>query len=134
MYKNIRLIESVFKPRANFVKNKSKDLLTNPKEIVMRWREYFEEFLSVDSGNFEDSLVSPSSEQHLETTTLDEVKQDLRSLNQNKAPGEDGIVAELLQMEVKALISRLYELILNVWRCEEMPSEWPTGIISVLHK
>jgi hypothetical protein len=66
--------------------------------------------------------------------SLEEVKEALKHLKHNKASGEDGIPAELLQTGGESLMELLHKLIVLIWQQEKLPREWSTGIISVLHK
>jgi hypothetical protein len=47
----------------------------------------------------------------------------VKGLNNNKAPGEDNITAELLKCGGAHLRRMTYELITEVWRTEIMPKE-----------
>jgi hypothetical protein len=58
----------------------------------------------------------------------------LKHLKHNKASGEDGIPAELLQTGEESLEELLHKLTVLIWQQEKLSREWSTGIISVLHK
>ncbi|BHF83035.1 hypothetical protein SprV_0802617600 [Sparganum proliferum] len=50
-------------------------------------------------------------------------------LRNNKAPGEDGIPAEIYKSCVDTLGLRLHELIERAWRDEVIPGDWGLGIL-----
>jgi hypothetical protein len=52
----------------------------------------------------------------------------------NKAPGEDGITAELIKNAGHELKERLHLLICKIWRDEKMPDDWKIGFIVPLFK
>jgi hypothetical protein len=58
----------------------------------------------------------------------------VKGLNNNKAPGEDNITAELLKCGGAHVWRMTYELITEVWRTEIMPKEWSVAVICTIHK
>nr|VZI43870.1 unnamed protein product [Spirometra erinaceieuropaei] len=53
----------------------------------------------------------------------------MRKLRNNKAPGEDGIPAEIFKPCVDALAPWLHEVIERAWRGEVVPDDWGLGIL-----
>jgi hypothetical protein len=74
-------------------------------------------------------MVYHTAEEIIEEPTLNEVKQALRGLKNNKAPGVDMIAAELIKKGGPKLEEHLYQLIRNIWDKETLPKEWKMGII-----
>ncbi|XP_023309952.1 uncharacterized protein LOC111691409 [Anoplophora glabripennis] len=74
------------------VKSKNGDTLTDEKDIMARWREYFEELLKA-SENMETNVQSELRvlEENEEVITLEELKETIKDLKNGKAPGEDKI-------------------------------------------
>ena len=62
------------------------------------------------------------------------LKKYLRQCRRNKAPGEDGIIAELIKNASQELKTRLYALIRKIWRDEKVPDDWKIGLIVPLYK
>jgi hypothetical protein len=58
----------------------------------------------------------------------------IKKLKNNKAPGSDGIVGELLKQGGTVLRRRLHKLIIHIWHQEKIPEEWKLGIIHPIHK
>ena len=61
--------------------------------------------------------------------TINEVRTAIKELKNNKAPGEDGVVGELLKAGGEYLNDKVYQLILRIWREEKVPRKWKKGII-----
>ena len=73
------------------------NLLTDPREIELRWKEYFETLLNpVENEDiFEiDFDIDGSNEPDF---SLNELEKALINMKNGKAPGEDGIPSELLK-------------------------------------
>jgi hypothetical protein len=51
-----------------------------------------------------------------------------------KSPGNDQIMAELIQTRGKILLSAIHKLINSVWNKEELPDQWKEYIIVPVHK
>lgn len=66
--------------------------------------------------------------------TYSEVKNAIEKLKNCKAPGEDGIVAELLKYGGERLFNHIHDLIVKVWSKEELPKEWKIGLICPIYK
>jgi hypothetical protein len=58
----------------------------------------------------------------------------ITELKNNKAPGEDKIMGEIIKYDGDKLWDLIYELITNIWKQEEMPKEWLIALIHPIHK
>nr|VZI27408.1 unnamed protein product [Spirometra erinaceieuropaei] len=58
-----------------------------------------------------------------------EVADAIQKLRNNKAPGEDGIPAEIFKSCVDTLVPWLHEVIERAWRDEVVPDDWRLGIL-----
>lgn len=66
--------------------------------------------------------------------SYEEVEKALNKLKNNKAPGSDGIPAELIKNGGRCLVSYLHEIVKDIWTHEKMPKEWEISLICPLHK
>lgn len=55
-------------------------------------------------------------------------------MKNNKAPGQDNIMAEQLKLGGRDLQMAIHGLITRIWETETMPEEWREGVICPLHK
>ncbi|BHF85056.1 hypothetical protein SprV_1002821400 [Sparganum proliferum] len=103
---------------------------------VERWREHFEHHLNFDTQPTSPLLSSSAEFLPLPTYAVScdppsegEVVDAIRKLRCNKAPGEDGIPAEILKACVDTLASWLHEVIERAWRDEVVPDDWDLVIL-----
>jgi len=112
-------------------------LLGGEEEIRRRWMEHFKELLNTESNGKEQvdqNTEASAQEQCIEEPNMQEVKELIKELRNNKAPGGDNICAELVKYGGDKLIQLIYELIKDVWRQEVMPKELTMTIICPIHK
>jgi hypothetical protein len=64
----------------------------------------------------------------------EEVEKAICNLKIHKAPGEDDIIAELIEHASQELKKRFHALICRMWRDEKMPDDWKVGLIVPLFK
>nr|VZI25315.1 unnamed protein product [Spirometra erinaceieuropaei] len=101
-----------------------------------RWREHFEHHLNFDTqptspllSSTAEFLPSPTYAVPCDPPSEEEVADVIRKLRNNKAPGEDGIPAEIFKSCVDTLAPRLHEVIERAWRDEVVPNDWDLGIL-----
>jgi hypothetical protein len=63
-----------------------------------------------------------------------EVKKAILSTNLNKAPGAEGLTAEILKADVDTTVEILHPVLIKVWELETLPEDWNTGCIIPLPK
>ena len=101
---------------------RSKDgskLLNKPNEIRDRWKEHYDDLLNRPSNV--DPIILDRLEQHPLKEMLDvkpnleEVAKAVKQMNSGKAPGLDGISAELLKLGGQKMIELLLEVYVSIW-------------------
>ena len=80
------------------------------------------------------NIEASAQEQCIEETNTQEVRDVIKELRNNKAPGGDNICAELVKYGGDKLIQLIYESIKDVRRQEVMPKEWTMTVICPIHK
>jgi hypothetical protein len=108
------------------VRNKNGQLITNEKEQIERWEEYLKELLEVDKKQNVEPLQERQEQQksaHTEENrwnqlnintdipSKNEIKVALKQLKNNKAPGSDGILAEVLKADTEVTANLMLPLI-----------------------
>ena len=70
----------------------------------------------------------------IEHLTYEELKKIIQNLKNNKRPGPDRILTELIKKGVAALWHRLYNLLIKIWIREQIPDEWKGSYICPIYK
>jgi len=109
----------------------------NKKEKAEIWKEYFDKLLNTEEprelikkGNKEISEVDVEVEEF----TIEDMKKVVRNLKYNKTAGTDGLHLELIKYGGNKLLSRIYELVRQIWEEERILDEWKETIIVPIHK
>ena len=109
------------------IKDKEGTLLKDSESINLRWKEHFQDLLNrdshVDESVFELIPQSPINDVLGIEPSLAETVLSIRQMKNGKAPGVDGIPAEVLKHGGDELASRLHHLILLIWQTEEITSD-----------
>ena len=66
--------------------------------------------------------------------TRREVEKAIKKLKNNKAPGLDAIVVELIKLAPTEVISSLHQLLLKIWEDEVVPEDSCRGLICTIFK
>ncbi|XP_070134417.1 uncharacterized protein [Drosophila bipectinata] len=114
-------------------------LLTDDEAQLQRWRQHFMEISCTEQpSSTQDNFRSivPSNNLRISPTapSIREIKDAIRKLKRNKAAGDDGIPAELLQINTQLMAETLHPHFNNIWESERIPTSWKKGIIIKLPK
>ena len=162
--KQLRGAEKAGKSPPPVVKDKHGNTLTDPGDVMRTWRDFSSFIASTDlEGSREEGIYCEDNrrevEGRLEMLRLvrvhqpdldrpiadDEVWRAIRKLKMGKAPGEDGVLTDIIKTAADAVnnsklrgentvvsaITLLFNFVLDreVW-----PERWSTGVIFPLHK
>jgi len=109
-------------------------------ETLLRWREHFEKALNhpagVPSTTLDEEATSAPADSSISVNepTLEEVTRAINKLRNGRAPGSDGIAAELLKYAMVPIARALHFLFSRVWRTGQIPADWKDGILITLYK
>ena len=137
-----KLLRDVYGPTASMiapVKSKDgKEMHCGSVAILNRWREHFECLLNQPTEVDPAVLNSISSRSVMltldEPPSLDEVKLAIRKLKNRRAPGADGINAELIMCGSGRVCIQMHALFCTIWETETIPEDWRDALMVVLYK
>ena len=113
-------------------------LISDRNEILNRWVEHFNELLNrastVQQNSIDNIKQQPVQEHLADRPTKAEIRKAIKLLQSGKAPGEDGIPAEIYKHGGEAIIFHIFSLFGYIWRDEDIPQELKDAIIVKLYK
>ena len=115
-----------------------KTLITDRKEILDRWAEHFDSVLNRPSEVNDEAIDRmpqvPINLTMEATPSEDDVQKAINQLSNGKAPGTDGIPAEIYKKGGPVLRTQLTKLYESFWNKEDMPQELKDASIVHLYK
>ena len=92
---------------------------------MARWSEHFQKLLNIPGDidhevldNIPQRIINSSLD---EIPTMDEMARAIAGVKDDKAPGGDGIHAEVWKHRGDNLFSRLHQLMTNAWEVGSVP-------------
>ena len=98
--------------------------LTNPTEILGRWKEYGEELFQKNNNESEIQTIDFNEVDKEPLPLLSAVERTIRDLHSGKAPCLDNIPAELVKASWPTAVKVLHMLCMKIWDTGTWPQEW----------
>ena len=111
------------------LKEQDGTLTTNRERILERCAEFYENLYKDTVHN-----ITRTEAEEVPPILDSEVEIAMKDMKNNKAPGEDQIVMEMLRAGGEIVRTKLKELFNQVLRREEVPKEWKNAIITLILK
>jgi hypothetical protein len=120
------------------VRDKNGALLVEPALIKRRWNEHFQELLNCESAvdwTVIEALPSmPEISALADPIGPEEVRRAVAQMKNCKAPGVDGVAADVWKYGGERVVDELEEMIRMVWESGRVPQEWKDSQMCVLFK
>ena len=108
--------------RSQFIRDETGQLLRDPRDILERWRRYFQSLLKSESAKRDPAILEQTARGLLslsldDNPTVEEVVQALRQMAGGKVMGPDDLPSELLKLVLRGnqeILAALHELVLSV--------------------
>ena len=137
LFQTVKEICGSFSPKVTTVKDKDGKILEDRKDIRDRWGEYYEKLYNerntVDQTVLAD-IPTSNSQEHMEDILREEVEAAIRNLKRRKAPGEDNIMAEMIQAGETCSVEMLHTLCNKIYQERKCPADWGRAIIIPIYK
>ena len=119
LFKKIRDTKGTFHAKMGTIKDRNGMILTEAKDIKMRWEQYTEELYKKD---LHDPDIHNGVFTHLEPDILEcEDKWALGSIAISKASGGDAIPFELFQILKGDAVKVLHSICQQIWKTQQWP-------------
>ena len=123
-YKGLSALKKGYQARAKMIRDINGNIIPGESEVMERWKQYFSDLLNrPDPDNPLEEIMYQTAEEYTPEPTREEVIYAIKSLKNNKAPGEDGLNTELFKYGGEALTTKLFVLIRLIWRQETKPND-----------
>lgn len=100
------------------------------KDQLKRWKEHFHQLLHLNSQVDPDVLETISYKGNNEEHIMEaEIKGAMRPLKNNKAPGPQSVLPEVLKHGGRGTVMLHYKLFNIIWAKGEVPEIWLCSII-----
>ena len=113
-------------------------LLKEKNSINERWREHFSTLLnrpsSVDSSALEQISQKPTVESLDLPPTMEEIQKAIKQTSSGKAPGMDGIPAEIFKAAGPVALNTFHTILAGIWEEEDMPKDFRDATVVSLFK
>lgn len=114
------------------------EILHDPSEQLKRWMEHFSSLYSTDAEIDPDALCAIPQLTTLyeldSTINLEEVRQAISRLKNNKSPGPDGIPSEVFKTGGDVLTAELLKVFQVCWQYQCIPQDLKDSNIITLYK
>lgn len=134
-YKTFKTKLTGYQPQSLCFKKENGSLALNNKDNCKELAKYFENLLNCPQPTnkfpqLRTNITNPNSLAPDET----EISRQIKRLKNNKASGEDGIVAEHLKAAGPNTIKEITQILQQIWQNEMIPDDWKSALIHPLHK
>ena len=120
------------------LKSATGEVIQDREQQMERWVEHYTELYARENVVTEDALNAieyrPELEELDREPTIDELSEALDSRASGKAPGKDGIPAEVLKCCKETLITELHEILCLCWSEGEVPQDMRDANVVTLYK
>ncbi|CAF3917753.1 unnamed protein product [Rotaria magnacalcarata] len=124
--------------------DKDGEILTNSKERLDRWKDYFNfnGLLNVPSNvdqltiqQIIPATIDPNEQRRQDKApSLTEVQCVLKQMKNGKVPGNNGISADIIKAGGLPMVKWLHEIFVDIWGNETIVEDWTTAILIRLYK
>lgn len=122
-------------PSLNFTDPRSGKIAHNDRDNCQILAHYFENLLNCDPSTSKFPYIEPPPpNSDSSPPDLLELRKLIRSLKNNKAPGENALIAEYWKLAGDSALTQLHETFQQIWASSKVPDEWTSALIHPLHK
>ena len=130
LYRITKTLTGGFTSTDTPVRNQQGDIISSEEGKLKCWKDHFERVLNREDPTTE-AEIQPAVDPlniNTEPPTVQEIKLAIKKLKSGKAPGIDGIQAELLKAEEQKTPTLLTDILRKIWISETAPEEWKVGL------
>jgi hypothetical protein len=117
------------------IKDEQGEMLYDTNEILRRWYRYAQDLYQTNEPFSHNNSRNIPVKENLEPAVLnDEIRDAIRKLKNNKAPGMDGIFGEALKAGGETVVKAVKKIIDQIWTSGKWPKVWSLSELIPLPK
>lgn len=133
LFNKVNQITRTFKSKSWAVRSDDGKLITDRAQARERWKNYCEKLME-DTGSAENHTQTMTHYEKEPPILKEEVTAAVSKLKNNKSPGEDGVVAEMLTALEDTGVELLHRICQMIWDTDTWPDDWTKSIYVPIHK
>lgn len=126
-FKQCKSVKEGYKSRNCTMTDDGGNLISGTQAITDLFKKHFEKLLNntrvVNRNDMYEHIIYDTVQPEMLEPSLDEIKMIIKSLKNNKSPGEDNINSELLKLAGPFLATQIQKLIGSIWANEQIPKD-----------
>ena len=138
LFKIVREIEGKPRKTLNAVKDKQGVKHTIQEEVLIIWKEHFENHLNTefphDSKALEDIPEHEFENDLPLEISIEEIRFAMKKMKSRKSPGIDEITAEVLIAGGESMVRMLYLIFQKICADEQVPTDWKKMLVIPVYK
>ena len=138
MFEGIKKAIRPTQSKSATLKTPTGETITDKSRLMECWVEHYREIYggtnSVSPSVLDSIERLPILSELDETPTKEELSKAISDISSGKAPGQDGIPAEVFKCGGSQLLGNLHQLLCKCWKVGSVPPEMRDSIITTLYK
>ena len=110
------------------------DNTTDREEIMTVCQTFYKKLYERKNPDQQDALTTSADTEEIPPFLEDEVRETLKEMKKNKAPGNDGITSDVLNLGGPEVITYMTKVYNDILRNKEIPNCWKEAKIIILYK
>ena len=136
--KSLKKAQGLMNPGRKMIRciSKNGNDVTNRREILEEITNFYRELYKNDFANVIIDVEIEEEEKENPTPEIlkGEVQLAIREMKNNRSPGEDEIICEMLKAGGETLIEMLTKIFNRILNCGQIPHEWRNADVVVIYK
>ena len=138
MFEGIKKAIGPTQSKCAILKTSTGETINDKSRLKECWVEHYSELYgemnSVSPSVFDDTERLPILLELDDAPTKEELSKAINDISSGKAPGQDGITAEVFKCGGSQLLDNLHQLLCRCWEEGSVPQEMRDSIIKTLYK
>lgn len=132
LFNKVKYLSREFQLRTQIIQDENGRKITDPDGIAEVWRKYCTKLY--EDGESSNNINRPNQFEHEPEILKSEVEHALNRLKKNKAPGIDGVAAEILKSIGQPVIDVIHFICNLIWKTGIWPDDWCSSLYIPLYK